>query len=62
VQLYDEFNDPVSGNPVVRVYQERLPEPVKGSVGQEVRFSVEDRTFQGIIKQIDQVKAVVVLG
>jgi len=31
-------------------------------VGQEVRFSVEDRTFQGIIKQIDQVKAVVVLG
>jgi len=60
--LYEEFNDPVSGTPMVRIYQARVSEPVEGSVGEFATVTVEDRTFHGVIKQIDQVEVVLVVG
>jgi hypothetical protein len=59
--LYDEFDDPISGNPMVRVYQQRLPEPLTGSVGQIVRFTIGGAAFEGEIKEIDHTEAVIAL-
>lgn len=47
---------------MVRIYQSRVPVPLKGSVGDIVTFSVERKTYRSVIKQIDQVIAVIALG
>ena len=47
---------------MVRIYQMRVPVPLKGSVGDIVTFSVEDKTFRGVIKEIDRLIAVLALG
>ncbi len=61
VHLFDEFVDPHSGMPMVRIYQDRVPVPVRGSVGQVVTVTVERKTFRGVIRRIDKVEAVIAL-
>jgi len=62
VILYEEFPDPASGMPMVRIYQQRVPVPVRGAVGDITKINVDRRTFKGVIKQIDKVVAILALG
>jgi len=62
VNLYEEFVDPRTGTPMVRIFQTRVPVPLRGAVGDIATITVERRRFQGVIKQIDNVVAVLALG
>ena len=62
MELYEEFVDPHTGMPMVRIYQQHVPVPVKGSVGNVVTFRVEEHTFHGVIKQNDGYIAIIALG
>jgi len=62
VRLFEEFNDLFTGTPMVRVYQERVSVPVKGSVGETTTVTIEGKTFRGVIKRIDPVVAVLALN
>jgi hypothetical protein len=58
VQSFDEFNDPLTKAPMVRLYQARIPEPITGSVGEPVTAEADGRTFRGVIKEIDETAVV----
>jgi hypothetical protein len=62
VPLYDEFVDARTGVPMVRIFQTRVPVPVRGAVGDIATITVDRRRFQGVIKRIDKDIAVLALG
>jgi len=60
--LYEVFLHPASGMPMVPIYPQRGPVPVRGTVGDITSISVDRRMFKGVIKQIDKAVAILALG